>query len=370
MSPWAVINLRFGCILETWWWQTVDRCRYLVAGLGIYWVDIVYLLWRYCSCHLRNLESFFRSWAPLITAAAPCLIMFSKVNSPARSLMPPRQTVQKIFCKTVSELDWEWEDEVRPSQKTAQLSSRCLQTPLLGISCDPTQNKSTDIYWYLQISTDIYLYLQVSVWPLVQRRLAAARMLINDVTTPPPEIRLQWGQEELYQPACQYLHTVDTLLSFSPLHQSAFSPSLVTSIKCSARTLAAAAMHFMELTTVCISCSISPQSSHLCRGLVLCMKLQLHQTQSWLLQSCKWLQWKWTVDRMSAAVSRVSLHWPAQGQGSSMRTCWYRGVMSAMATLSCREHSTNTDGIIHQLFLPGHCTQPVLMSYGPVVIII
>lgn len=91
--------------------------------------------------------------------------------------------------------------------------------------------------------------------------MAAARMLINDMTTPPPEIRLQWGQEELCQPACQYLHTVDTLLSFSPLHQSAFSPSLVTSIKCSARTLAAAAMHFMELTTVCISCSISPHIS-------------------------------------------------------------------------------------------------------------
>ena len=181
--------------------------------------------------------------------------------------MPPRQTVQKIFCKTVSELDWEWEDEVRPSQKTAQLSSRCLQTPLLGISCDPTENKSTDIYWYLQISTDIYLYLQVSVWPLVQRRLAAARMLINDMTTPPPEIRLQWGQEELCQPACQYLHTAHSRYSII------IFPTAPECLLAISRYL-----HQMQRQNSCCCCNafhgvnnslhqLQHQSSHLCRGL-------------------------------------------------------------------------------------------------------
>ena len=183
--------------------------------------------------------------------------------------------------------------------------------------------------------------------------MAAARMLINDMTTPPPEIRLQWGQEELYQPACQYLHTVDTLLSFSPLHQSAFSPSLVTSIKCSARTLAAAAMHFMELTTVCISCSISVvvsrpphEAAASSDPIMIAAVVQMTAVEVDSGQDvCCSIQSITTLTSPGAGVKHADMLVP----GSN--------VSNIMATLSCREHSTNTDGIIHQAFLPGHCTQ-------------
>ena len=114
---------------------------------------------------------------------------------------------------------------------------------------------------YILISTDIYLNLHVSVRPLVQRRLAAARMLINDMTT----LWLQWGQEEFYLPACQYLHRVDTPFIISPT-----APECLLAIS--------RYLHPMQRQNSCCCCNafhgvnnslhqLQHQCSHLCRGL-------------------------------------------------------------------------------------------------------
>ena len=120
----------------------------------------MYLLCRYCSCHLRNLESFFRSWAPLITAAAPCLIMFSKVNSPPRSLMRPRQTLcRKYFarlCLNLIENGKMRSGRARKQRSFHHAVCKHLFWAFPVILQRTNLPISTYIYRYLLISTYIY----------------------------------------------------------------------------------------------------------------------------------------------------------------------------------------------------------------------